>query len=112
MSAIAEEPKAPSDAVDLSRTFQALANDDRLALLRALLLQDVEDGAARSIAGLAAQTDLSRFSASRHLSILRDAGVVVVRRSGHRKLHYLNSRHFTHLEDWLYPFTDAESQLR
>ena len=112
MSAIEEEPHAASDAVDLTRTFQALANGDRLPLLRALLLQDVEDGPARSIAGLAAQTELSRFSASRHLSILHDAGVVVVRRSGHRKLHYLNLRHFTHLEDWLYPFVDAESPLR
>lgn len=60
-----------------------------------------------SISQLAAMTEMSRFSASRHLSILRDVGLVEAEHIGHRTIHRLNAARFEVLEDWLYPFLEA-----
>ena len=93
----------------LARLFAALANADRLALVQALceLPAGGDDPSRASIAELARLTGLSRFSASRHLSILRDAGLVVAESFGQRILHEMNWRGLQAFEDWLYPLLDA-----
>jgi DNA-binding transcriptional ArsR family regulator len=92
----------------LELVFAALANQDRLVLM-GLLLRAVEDGSHSrpSISMLASQAELSRFSASRHLAILRQAGLVEVDHVGHRALHQLNAKRLEAIEDWLYPFIVA-----
>lgn len=89
--------------VGLDMLFAALANSDRLALLRALSVHR-ERGYAEgvSIAGLALGTEISRFAASRHLAILRDVGLVHCNEVGRARFHSLNVRRFEQVEDWLY----------
>lgn len=94
-----------SPGADLELLFAALANQDRLALM-GVLLRGVKagDGRGVSISALASEAEISRFSASRHLSILRSAGLVEVNYAGRRALHHLNVVRLEAVEDWLYPF--------
>lgn len=62
--------------------FMALGDDTRQQIM--FLLANNEE---LSVAELAARTDLSRPAVSHHLKVLKDAGLVYVRRSG-VKLYY------------------------
>jgi DNA-binding transcriptional ArsR family regulator len=57
--------------------FAALGDRTRLALLTKL-----SDGKPRSIAGLAADTDITRQAVTKHLHVLESAGLVTSSRSG------------------------------
>ncbi|WP_425839987.1 ArsR/SmtB family transcription factor [Microbacterium sp. PA5] len=98
---------------DLDSLFHALANRDRLQLLQVLRAHRADHGDADSsgmpINALAQEAELSRFSASRHLAILRRCGLVTADRVGLSALHSLAPDRFEVIEDWLYPFLDATS---
>lgn len=98
-------PGGGPDAEPLAAILRALANEDRLRLVGEIAASGGVEGL--TIAELALRVEISRFSASRHLGILRDAGVVHCRRVGVRRLHTLDSEAFERLEDWLYPLVDA-----
>jgi DNA-binding transcriptional ArsR family regulator len=102
-----ESCESGADDADLAELFGALANADRLALVRALHDRRTSIGAGTSIAALAEMTGLSRFSASRHLHILRDVGLVDVQYRAQSALHRLRAQRLEQLEDWLYPLVDA-----
>ena len=65
--------------------FKALADPSRRFLLDRLFVQD-----GRSLTDLESGLDMTRFGVMKHLRILEDAGLVVTRRSGREKLHFLN----------------------
>lgn len=90
------------------RIFGALANADRLALVHALSEGRARHGDDRgmSITELARRTELSRFSASRHLAVLRDARIVTATVTGHATLHALDLRGLEELDDWLCPLLE------
>ena len=97
-----------TDPEPLAAVLRALANEDRLRLvgeLAASAASDAREGL--TIAELAVRVEISRFSASRHLGILRDAGLVDRRLLGVRSIHTLTPAAFERLEDWLYPLVDA-----
>lgn len=64
--------------------FDALGDGNRRAILR--LLRDGE----RSVADLAAELPISRPAVSRHLRLLKDAGLVVDRSEGRQRLYQLH----------------------
>jgi DNA-binding transcriptional ArsR family regulator len=70
---------------DDDRVFRALADHTRRFLLDRLFERD-----GRSLTELESELEMSRFGVMKHLRILEDAGLVVTRRSGREKLHYLN----------------------
>jgi uncharacterized protein YndB with AHSA1/START domain len=69
--------------VDL--VFRALADPTRRALLDELFARD-----GQTLVSLTARHDMTRIAVAKHLRILEDAGLVVSRRRGREKLHYLN----------------------
>jgi uncharacterized protein YndB with AHSA1/START domain/DNA-binding transcriptional ArsR family regulator len=69
--------------VDL--VFRALADPTRRALLDELFARD-----GQTLVSLTARHDMTRIAVAKHLKILQDAGLVVSRRRGREKLHYLN----------------------
>jgi len=71
------------DDVDL--VFRALADPTRRALLDELFARD-----GQTLVSLTARHDMTRIAVAKHLKILEDAGLVVSRRRGREKLHYLN----------------------
>lgn len=66
--------------------FQALADANRIRLLMAL-----KEGECR-VGDLAAQLGLAQAATSRQLGILRQAGLVQVRRSGNQAFYHLRDR--------------------
>jgi DNA-binding transcriptional ArsR family regulator len=72
-------------AVDDDRVFKALADPTRRSLLDRLFERD-----GRTLTDLEAGVELTRFGVMKHLRVLEDAGLVVTRRSGREKLHFLN----------------------
>ena len=48
----------------------------------------VRDG--RTLTELESELEMTRFGVMKHLRVLEDAGLVVTRRSGREKLHFLN----------------------
>ncbi len=73
-------------AVDDDRVFRALADPTRRYLLDRLFARD-----GRTLTELESELEMTRFGVMKHLRILEDAGLVVVRRSGREKLHFLNA---------------------
>ena len=65
--------------------FKALADPTRRFLLDRLFERD-----GRTLSELESQLPMSRFGVMKHLRLLEDAGLVVTRKSGREKLHFLN----------------------
>jgi DNA-binding transcriptional ArsR family regulator len=65
--------------------FKALADSTRRSLLDRLFERD-----GRTLTELGSEIDMTRFGVMKHLGILEEAGLVVTRRDGRQKLHFLN----------------------
>ena len=70
---------------DDDRVFKALADPTRRFLLDRLFERD-----GRTLTELESGVAMTRFGVMKHLRILEEAGLVVTRRSGREKLHFLN----------------------
>ena len=70
---------------DDDRVFKALADPTRRHLLDRLFQRD-----GRTLTELESQLEMTRFGVMKHLRLLEDAGLVVTRRRGREKLHFLN----------------------
>jgi DNA-binding transcriptional ArsR family regulator len=71
--------------VDDNLVFKALADPTRRFLLDLLFERE-----GRTLTELESQVDMTRIGVMKHLRLLEDAGLVVTRRSGREKLHFLN----------------------
>jgi DNA-binding transcriptional ArsR family regulator len=82
--------------------FRALADPTRRALLDELFGRD-----GQTLAALTAQHDMTRIAVAKHLKILEEAGLVVARRRGREKLHYLNPVPIRLIHDrWVSKYTE------
>ena len=70
---------------DDDRVFKALADPTRRFLLDLLFARD-----GRTLTELESELEMTRFGVMKHLRLLEDAGLVVTRREGREKLHFLN----------------------
>lgn len=66
--------------------FKALADPARRTLLDALRQKD-----GQTLQELTELLDMTRFGVMKHLGVLEDAGLVIPRKQGRFKLHYLNA---------------------
>ena len=72
--------------MDDDLVFKALADPTRRFLLDRLFERD-----GRTLTELESELEMTRFGVMKHLRVLEEAGLVVTRRSGREKLHYLNA---------------------
>jgi DNA-binding transcriptional ArsR family regulator len=87
---------------DDDRVFKALADSTRRFLLDRLYASD-----GRTLGGLESELEMTRFGVMKHLRVLEDAGLVVTRRSGREKLHYLNPVPIRLIHDrWIDKYTE------
>lgn len=87
---------------DDDRVFKALADPTRRHLLDRLFTRD-----GRSLTELQSELEMTRFGVMKHLRQLEDAGLVATRRSGRRKLHYLNPVPIRLIHDrWIDKYTE------
>lgn len=65
--------------------FKALADATRRTLLDLLFARD-----GRTLTDLESTLEMSRFGVMKHLRVLERAGLVITRKAGREKLHFLN----------------------
>src|SRR6202790_267188 len=70
---------------DVDEVFRALADPTRRSLLDELFRED-----GQTLHALEERFSMTRFGVMKHLKQLEDAGLVVTRRRGREKLHFLN----------------------
>jgi DNA-binding transcriptional ArsR family regulator len=82
----------------MTSTFEVVAEPARRELLDLLMR------GPRSVGELVAASGLSQPNTSRHLRILREAGLVEARAEGQRRLYALRGQGFAELARWLTPY--------
>lgn len=86
--------------------FKALNDPARRALLDSLRKKD-----GQSLGELEEQLDMTRFGVMKHLKVLEDAHLIVTRRQGRFKYHYLNALPLQEMLDrWVAPFLRPQAQ--
>ena len=89
-------------AVDDDRVFKALSDPTRRHLLDRLFERD-----GRTLTELESELEMTRFGVMKHLRLLEEAGLVVARRQGREKLHFLNPVPIRLIHDrWIDKFTE------
>ena len=84
--------------------FKALADPTRRLLLDRLFERD-----GRTLTELESQLEMTRFGAMKHLRVLEEAGLVVTRKEGRTKLHYLNPVPIRLVHDrWIDKYTERQ----
>ncbi|MEV6299834.1 metalloregulator ArsR/SmtB family transcription factor [Actinoplanes sp. NPDC051861] len=87
---------------DDDRVFKALADPSRRFLLDLLFARD-----GRTLTELESELRMTRFGVAKHLKVLEEAGLVVTRRSGREKLHFLNPIPIRQIHDrWIDKYTE------
>ena len=82
----------------MESAFAVIAEPNRRAILGLLLSSD------RSVGDLERDLQLSQPSVSKHLRVLRDAGLVESRIEAQRRLYRLSPEPLKELDEWLIPF--------
>jgi DNA-binding transcriptional ArsR family regulator len=96
----------------MDEVFKALADPTRRELLDQLFRED-----GQSLGALEARLPMSRFGVMKHLKALEEAGLVVTKRRGREKLHFLNPVPIRLIHDrWVSkyaePWASALTQLK
>jgi DNA-binding transcriptional ArsR family regulator len=91
--------------VDDNLVFKALADPTRRFLLDLLFERE-----GRTLTQLESQVDMTRIGVMKHLRVLEEAGLVVTRRSGREKLHFLNPVPIRLIHDrWIDKYTERHA---
>jgi DNA-binding transcriptional ArsR family regulator len=69
----------------MDEVFRALADPTRRSLLDELFKAD-----GQTLSALEGRLPMTRFGVMKHLKVLEEAGLVVTRRRGREKFHFLN----------------------
>jgi DNA-binding transcriptional ArsR family regulator len=89
--------------VDDDRVFKALADPTRRFLLDLLFARD-----GRTLTELESELEMTRFGVMKHLRVLEEAGLVITRRSGREKHHFLNPVPIRLIHDrWIDKYTES-----
>lgn len=89
--------------------FDVIADSTRREILHLLLDRSSApsyDGT--SVSQLVGDLGVSQPTVSKHLKVLREAGLVTVREEGQHRFYSLDLRPLDDVEDWLMPFIDAQ----
>ena len=90
--------------MDDDLVFKALADPTRRTLLDRLFTRD-----GRTLTELEAQLEMTRFGVMKHLKVLEGAGLVVARKQGREKLHFLNPVPIRQIHDrWIDKYRERE----
>ena len=93
-----------AEVSDDDGVFKALADPTRRLLLDRLFDRD-----GRTLTELESHVEMTRFGVMKHLRVLEDAGLVVTRKSGREKLHFLNPVPIRLVHDrWIDKYTERQ----
>ena len=87
---------------DDDRVFKALADPTRRFLLDLLFARE-----GQTLTELESAVAMTRYGVMKHLKVLEEADLVVTRRSGREKLHFLNAVPIREVHDrWIDKYTE------
>ena len=90
--------------IDEDQVFKALADSSRRFLLDLLHKRD-----GQTQGELEWELEMSRFGVMKHLKVLEEAGLVITRREGREKLHFLNAVPIRQIHDrWISKYKEHE----
>jgi len=84
----------------MDAVVQALSDDNRRAILETL-----RQGPA-TVNDIAGNLAIARPGVSRHLRILREAGLVQVRKDAQRRIYAIDPEPLAQLDEWLAPYRE------
>jgi uncharacterized protein YndB with AHSA1/START domain/DNA-binding transcriptional ArsR family regulator len=88
--------------MDTDAVFKALADRSRRSLLDTLFKRD-----GQTLSALGERLSMTRFGVMKHLRVLEEAGLVITRRRGREKLHFLNPLPIRLIHDrWIDKYTE------
>jgi uncharacterized protein YndB with AHSA1/START domain/DNA-binding transcriptional ArsR family regulator len=91
--------------MDDDLVFKALADPTRRLLLDRLFERD-----GRTLTELESQLEMTRFGVMKHLRVLEEAGLVVSRKTGRTRSHYLNPVPIRRIHDrWIGKYTERQA---
>ena len=82
----------------MANTFELLSDPTRRRLI-----EELREG-ERPVGVLVERLGMSQPAVSKHLRILRDAGLASVRKDAQRRIYRLNAEGLREIDDWLRPF--------
>jgi DNA-binding transcriptional ArsR family regulator len=89
---------------DDDRVFKALADTTRRFLLDQLFARD-----GRTLTELESELEMTRCGVMKHLRLLEEAGLVVTRKAGREKRHFLNPVPIRLIHDrWIDKYTERQ----
>jgi len=94
--------------------FDVIADPTRREILRVLLDRsgDATHSAGDiSVSEIVATLELSQPTVSKHLKVLREAGLVSVREEGQHRYYRLDPEPLEAVEDWVIPFTASDEDV-
>lgn len=90
--------------------FDVIADGTRREILRLLLdRSDVPSYDGTSVSQIVTDLGVSQPTVSKHLKVLREAGLVIVREEGQHRYYSLDPAPLADVDDWILPFLDAEA---
>ena len=93
--------------MDADAVFRALADPTRRALLDELFKHD-----GQALGALVRRLTMTRFGVMKHLRVLEQAGLVITRRRGREKLHFLNPVPIRLIHDrWIDKYTEPWTSM-
>ena len=90
--------------IDEDLVFKALADTSRRFLLDLLHKRD-----GQTLGELEWELEMTRFGVMKHLKVLEEAGLIITRREGREKLHFLNAVPIRLIHDrWIDKYKERE----
>jgi DNA-binding transcriptional ArsR family regulator len=90
--------------IDEDLVFKALGDSSRRFLLDLLFKRD-----GQTLGALEWELEMTRFGVMKHLKVLEEAGLVITRREGREKLHFLNAVPIRLIHDrWIGKYRERE----
>jgi DNA-binding transcriptional ArsR family regulator len=92
--------------------FDVIADGTRRDILQ-LLLDRAAAGehAGTSVSHIVSRLGISQPTVSKHLKVLRDAGLVSVREEGQHRYYSLSAAPLDEVDDWLVPFLEDDGDV-
>src|SRR5689334_12989905 len=88
--------------IDEDLVFKALGDSSRRFLLDLLFKRD-----GQTLGELEWELEMTRFGVMKHLKVLEEAGLVITRKEGREKLHFLNAVPIRLIHDrWIDKYTE------
>jgi ArsR family transcriptional regulator len=95
----------------MANIFDVVADSTRRDILHILLERYNQSSDAvgeLSVSDIVGQLGLSQPTVSKHLKVLREAGLVGVREEGQHRFYHLDYAPLEEIEDWLIPFLSVD----